>query len=68
MKRFPATLEPNLRILFIRLRNIGDVLLMVPTIRAFRDAFPRAQMTALVNAGTECLQPPRITGFWHPPE
>lgn len=53
MKRFPATLEPNLRILFIRLRNIGDVLLMVPTIRAFRDAFPRAQMTALVNAGTE---------------
>ncbi len=41
------------RILLIRLRNIGDVLLMVPTIRAFRDAFPRAYIAALVNAGTE---------------
>jgi heptosyltransferase III len=41
------------RILLIRLRNIGDVLLMVPTIRAFRGAFPRAHIAALVNAGTE---------------
>lgn len=41
------------RILLIRLRNIGDVLLMVPTVRAFRDAFPRAWISALVNAGTE---------------
>jgi len=41
------------RILLIRLRNIGDVLLMVPTIRAFRDAFPRAYIAALVNTGTE---------------
>jgi heptosyltransferase-3 len=41
------------RILLIRLRNIGDVLLMVPTIRAFRDAFPRAHIAALVNLGTE---------------
>ena len=41
------------RILLIRLRNIGDVLLMVPTIRVFRDAFPRAHIAALVNAGTE---------------
>lgn len=37
----------------IRLRNIGDVLLMVPTLRAFREAFPRAFISTLVNAGTE---------------
>jgi heptosyltransferase-3 len=41
------------RILLIRLRNIGDVLLMVPTVRAFREAFPQAFLAALVNAGTE---------------
>ena len=41
------------RILLIRLRNIGDVLLMVPTIRAFRQAFPKAFISALVNSGTE---------------
>jgi heptosyltransferase III len=41
------------RILLIRLRNIGDVLLMVPAVRAFREAFPRAHIAALVNAGTE---------------
>jgi heptosyltransferase-3 len=41
------------RILLIRLRNIGDVLLTVPTIRAFREAFPNSFIAALVNAGTE---------------
>ncbi|MGE5252713.1 MAG: putative lipopolysaccharide heptosyltransferase III [Planctomycetaceae bacterium] len=41
------------RILLIRLRNIGDVLLMVPTIRSFREAFPKVYLAALVNAGTE---------------
>jgi heptosyltransferase-3 len=45
--------EPVERVLLIRLRNIGDVLLMVPTIRAFREAFPRAYLAAAVNAGTE---------------
>ncbi len=44
---------PVQRILLIRLRNIGDVLLMVPTIRAFREAFPEAYLAAAVNAGTE---------------
>ena len=43
------------RILLIRLRNIGDVLLMVPSIRAFRDAYPRAHIAALVNAGTQAM-------------
>lgn len=41
------------RVLLIRLRNIGDVLLTVPTIRAFREAFPRASISMVVNAGTE---------------
>ncbi len=41
------------RILLIRLRNIGDVLLMVPTVRAFRQAYPKAFISALVNSGTE---------------
>lgn len=41
------------RILLIRLRKIGDVLLMVPAIRAFRQKFPQAYLAALVNAGTE---------------
>ncbi len=41
------------RILLIRLRNIGDVLLTVPAIRAFREAFPKAYIAALVNKGTE---------------
>ena len=45
--------HPVEKILLIRLRNIGDVLLMVPTIRAFREAFPRAHIAALVNAGTQ---------------
>lgn len=53
MNQLPLNLERFRRILFIRLRNIGDVLLMVPMVRAFREAFPRAYMAALVNAGTE---------------
>ncbi len=45
--------QPVERILLIRLRNIGDVLLMTPTITAFREAFPRAYIASVVNAGTE---------------
>ena len=53
MKNLDIRKKPVERILLIRLRNIGDVLLMVPTIRVFRDFFPRAYIAALVNAGTE---------------
>ena len=53
MKNLDLSQERIERILLIRLRNIGDVLLMVPTIRAFREAFPRAYLAAAVNAGTE---------------
>ena len=40
-------------ILVIKLRNIGDVLLTVPAIRAVRERFPDAHICALVNRGTE---------------
>jgi len=41
------------KILVIKLRHIGDVLLTIPAIRALRDTFPSAGITALVNSGTE---------------
>jgi heptosyltransferase-3 len=41
------------KILVIKLRHIGDVLLTIPAIRALRDTFPSAAITALVNSGTE---------------
>lgn len=41
------------KILIIKQRNIGDVLLTVPTIAALKDEFPNAQIAVLVNSGTE---------------
>ncbi|MBI5562255.1 MAG: putative lipopolysaccharide heptosyltransferase III [Deltaproteobacteria bacterium] len=40
-------------ILVIKLRHIGDVLLTVPAIRALKENFPGAAVSALVNSGTE---------------
>lgn len=62
------------RVLIIKLRHIGDVLLTVPTIRAVRERFPGAHVAALVTPGTEgmltghpCLDeviaPPRVDGM-----
>lgn len=45
--------EGTKRILVIKLRHIGDVLLTVPAIRALKDTFPGASISALVNAGTQ---------------
>lgn len=47
------TLEGIHRVLVVKLRYIGDVLLSTPVFRGLREAFPRARLTALVNAGTE---------------
>ncbi|MBI5888725.1 MAG: putative lipopolysaccharide heptosyltransferase III [Deltaproteobacteria bacterium] len=41
------------KILVIKLRHIGDVLLAVPAVRALKESFPGARVSALVNSGTE---------------
>ncbi len=41
------------KILVIKLRHIGDVLLTVPSFRALRENFRDAHIAALVNSGTE---------------
>ena len=41
------------KILVIKLRHIGDVLLTVPTFRALKENFPDAHIAALVELGTE---------------
>lgn len=41
------------KILVIKLRHIGDVLLTVPVFRALKENFPQARISALVNSGTE---------------
>mgnify|MGYP001563031395 CR=1 FL=1 len=41
------------KILVIKLRHIGDVLLTVPTIRALKETFYDAGVSVLVNPGTE---------------
>ena len=40
------------KILVVKLRHIGDVLLAVPVFRALRQTFPGAEISALVNSGT----------------
>ena len=41
------------RILVLKLRYIGDVLLSTPVLTRLRESFPKAHLTVLVNAGTE---------------
>ncbi len=41
------------RILVVKLRHIGDVLLTVPVFRALRETFTGAKITALINSGME---------------
>jgi len=41
------------KILVIKLRHIGDVLLSMPVFRVLRENFPNAYISALVNSGTE---------------
>ncbi len=41
------------KILVIKFRHIGDVLLTIPTIRALKETFPDAKVFVLVNSGTE---------------
>ncbi len=41
------------RILVIKLRYVGDVLLSTPVLTRLREGFPKAHLTMLVNDGTE---------------
>jgi heptosyltransferase-3 len=41
------------KILVIKLRHIGDVLLTIPVFRALKEHFPDAHISVLVNSGTE---------------
>jgi heptosyltransferase-3 len=43
------------RIGIFKMRNIGDVLMITPVLRALRETFPRAIITVIVNAGTEAM-------------
>lgn len=43
------------RVLVIKLRYLGDVLLSTPVLAALRVAFPEARLSMLVNPGTEAI-------------
>ncbi len=43
------------RIAVFKMRNIGDVLVITPLLRALRETFPLARITAVVNSGTEAM-------------
>ena len=48
-------LEKAKKVLVIKLRHIGDVLMMTPMLRALKDAMPDAEITAVVPDGMEDL-------------
>src|SRR5271163_2230835 len=54
---FSPTMElQNIRRLAVfKMRNIGDVLMITPVLRALRETFPDARITAVVNSGTEAM-------------
>jgi heptosyltransferase-3 len=43
------------RLAVFKMRNIGDVLMITPALRALRETFPGARITAVVNSGTEAM-------------
>ncbi|MEA3471264.1 MAG: putative lipopolysaccharide heptosyltransferase III [Thermodesulfobacteriota bacterium] len=43
------------KILVIKLRHIGDVVLTTPVFESLRQLYPQASLTALVNSGTEAM-------------
>ena len=52
----PSNGQPSVkRILLIKLRYLGDVVLSTPVLPLLRKQFPEAKMTFLVNPGTEAV-------------
>lgn len=51
----PIDLGSLRKILVIKLRYIGDVLITTPFIRALKENLPQASLTALVSAGTDAV-------------
>ena len=43
------------RVAVFKMRNIGDVLMSTPVLRALRETFPEAKITVVVNSGTEAM-------------
>ncbi len=43
------------RLAVFKMRNIGDVLMITPALRALRETFPGARITVVVNSGTEAM-------------
>ncbi|HAM72443.1 MAG TPA: hypothetical protein DCM86_12445 [Verrucomicrobiales bacterium] len=53
---FPDTVPPEtrgMRLLFIKLRHIGDALILTPTLTAVRAAYPTAEIWVVVRRGSE---------------
>lgn len=53
MTASPPTDQHIRKILVVKLKHLGDVLLAVPALRALREQYPHAEVTVLVNTGTE---------------
>ena len=51
----PLPTERIRRILAVKLKKIGDVVMTVPALRAIRDTYPEAYLAVLVNSGTEAV-------------
>jgi heptosyltransferase-3 len=52
----PQERFPNIKkILVIKLKHIGDVLLTTPCVRALHETFPGAEISVLLNEGTEAM-------------
>jgi heptosyltransferase-3 len=51
----PLPRERIRRILAVKLKKIGDVVLTVPALRAIRESYPEAHLAVLVNGGTEAV-------------
>lgn len=62
----PTDLGPRPSILVLRLRRLGDLLLLSPTLRALRRRYPAAQLDVLVssNFALACDSNPHLDHVW----